>query len=208
MKWLLPIVIVLGLAAGGFTLYELVYLTVPRRQDVFETDTQKLQVIGDMQNAIGQSLPTVNAVQLAVAWAAYESNWGSATAYVKANNPFNVAVGSSKAGWTGPSVSGRDTDDSTGISVPIVQQWRQYASLADGVSDCFNYILKNGTWTGNANLKNAWACLQQGDLSGFINYLHAGAYFTQDPSTYALGVQSCLDQIQSLQSQPDVSESV
>jgi hypothetical protein len=191
IKWLViagTVFVIFGV--GGFALYELLYLSFPRRQDVFVTDSAKQQVVTDMQNAIGQSLPTMDAVELAIAWAAYESNWGSATGYSKANNPYNVTAGSK---WTGPTVAGGDTDDSSGVSVPITQQWRQYASLADGVSDTYNLLQ-----SGNSNYKAAFASLQQGDLGGMATALHSGGYFTQDPSTYSLGVQSCLNDVQGI----------
>jgi hypothetical protein len=195
VKWLViagTVFLIFGV--GGFTLYELLYLSFPRRQDVFVTDAAKQQVVTDMQNAIGQSLPTMDAVELAIAWAAYESNWGSSTGYSKANNPYNVTAGSK---WTGPTVKGGDTDDSSGVSVPIFQDWRQYADLPSGVADTFN-LLQNG----NSNFRAAWSALTQGDLSGLVTNLSAGKYFTQNPDTYQLGVTSCLNNVQSIMNAP------
>lgn len=196
VKWLViagTIFLIFGV--GGFALYELVYLSFPRRDNALLTDTQSAKFVSDMQAAIGQSLPTMEAVELAIAWAAYESNWGSATGYTKGNNPYNIAQGSAKAGWTGPTVQGLDPGSST-----PVQQWRSYPDLASGVADCFGYMLQQGTWTGNTNLKNAWVALQQGDIDGLVAGLHAGVFEEQDAATYQAGISENLPIVQNIMS--------
>jgi hypothetical protein len=179
-------------ALGGLAYVEWSYLAVPKRGFSLTSDAEKAQFASDVRSAIGTNLPVMEGVDLATAWAAYESNWGKAAGYTKGNNPWNVTSGSH---WTGATVSGPDTDDSSGATVPITQQWRVYPDIVSAFVD-LSQLLQSG----NSHYQEAYKALQVGDLSGLISNLHDGGYFTQNPSTYQLGVSSALTTLQALDS--------
>lgn len=147
----------------------------------------KQTFVDSMKAAIGSQIPDPG-IWLTIAWAAFESDWGRATGYVKANNPFNITAGSK---WTGPTVPGPDTEyDANGKVTNISQQWRSYPSLSDGIAGMIAFL--SG---GNSHYSQGLSLLRQGDM-GFVDAIRAGGYFTFPLDKYKSNVQSILSQIQ------------
>jgi flagellum-specific peptidoglycan hydrolase FlgJ len=150
------------------------------------TKGTKVDFINKMTAAIGNLIPAAG-LKLAIAWAAFESNWGRTTGFLKANNPWNITAGSK---WNGPTVPGPDTEiDVSGHSKNITQEWRQYATLTEGVKDMLAFLDQ-----GNVNYQGALPLLFNGDL-GFVDKLKAGGYFTLQLDKYKDGVQKALGEI-------------
>lgn len=136
---------------------------------------------GAMWEAIGDQLPSSGRA-LCVAWAGFETNWGTTTGYTKGRNAFNITAGSR---WRGETVPGPDTEyNAAGDVTRITQQWRAYQSLSASVADMLAFI-SEGRF-GAARQK-----LAAGDPS-FSDELYDGKYFTLPPDIYRAGVLKAL----------------
>lgn len=146
----------------------------------------KVDFYNKMRDAIGTLLPGAG-LRLAIAWAAFESNWGRTTGFLKANNPWNITAGSH---WGKDTVPGPDTEiDAAGHSKDITQEWRKYGSLTEAVNDMIHFLD-----TGNVNYQGALPLLMNGSLD-FVDKLKAGSYFTLQLDKYRAGVQKALDDL-------------
>lgn len=152
-------------------------------------DSTKTNFINAMLTAIGTQIPDTGKI-LTIAWAAFESDWGRTTGFLKANNPFNITAGSH---WSGDTVPGPDTEyDAQGKVKNITQAWRKYNNISDAVGDMVSFLTIS-----NSNNKAGRDALFSGDI-GFVQKLYAGKYFTLPPDKYQAGVQSTLSDVQRL----------
>lgn len=184
---------ILGVGAAGALAYEVFQdkVEVPKTR-MPATSGTKQGFIAAMKGAIGNLVPDAG-LKLAIAWAAFESNWGRCTAYVQGNNPWNITAGSK---WTGATVPGKDTEvDANGNTKNITQDWRKYASLAAGVLDWLGFL--DGTASAspqNSHYMAALPKLMNGDVS-FTDDLRAGGYYTLQADKYKAGVLASLDDV-------------
>jgi hypothetical protein len=210
VKILLGVVVVAAVPGGAFLLL-LTYFAAPR-EGVDSLPPLPSFLPGSKSgflNAMGPVVSThVASTQgqlLALAWLAWESNFGINTGYRKGNNPGNLTVGSGRVyggDWDGhSSVNGPDTAVSGNTVTKITQAWRSYTSLQSGWDDTYAFI-------GQPQFGQAQAALEAGDASGFVNALAAGRYFTLpvndfvdangDPQIgYLAGVNQALAAVQS-----------
>lgn len=153
-------------------------------------DATKNGFIKTMLAAIGTQIPNAGQL-LTVAWAAFESDWGRTTGFLKANNPFNITAGSK---WSGDTVPGPDTEyDAQGKIKNITQAWRKYNNISDAVGDMVTFLTIS-----NTSNKEGRDLLFSGDIS-FVQKLYAGHYFTLPPDKYQAGVENTLSDVQRLQ---------
>ena len=169
-KIVVPIVWGLGLVGAGiasfFTLRAAGLLgELPRASggdvlvDMFTMASTKENFVRGMLSAATQARPGLSfeARKLIAAWAAYESGWGKTKQAKMGFNVFNI----SKGAWTGPTMSGGDTEFTEGQagSKVIVQQWRVYSGLPAGVNDLLNLLEKSRY----VNYREAYGALLAGD---------------------------------------------
>jgi flagellum-specific peptidoglycan hydrolase FlgJ len=133
--------------------------------------------VNALKNAIGAvaAIPAA-ALPLAIAHAAYESDWGITTGYRQANNPWNITAGST--------VPGPDTD---GSGNSITQQWRAYPDLATAAADYWNFL-------GSFRYVAAQNAMGAGDPN-FATLLGQEGYYTQDPATYQSNINSIIGSV-------------
>ena len=143
--------------------------------------------VGIMQTALAGRLP-FNGIRLAIAWAAFETNWGRTTGWLKGNNAYNISASRAWLAAKKPTVAGPDTEyDDKGNVKDITQAWRAYGSVSESVQDMLDFI--SDVRFGNARIK-----LQAGDTS-FSDDLYHGKYFTLPPDAYRNGVASLLSEV-------------
>lgn len=124
------------------------------------------------------------------AQAVFETGGGRAPAWVQGWNFGNVTAGS-RALWSGPVVTGPDTEYDAGGNVrDISQSFRKYASLNDAISDTLVNVLN---WAAERR-EGAAARLYAGDAQGYFLALYRAGYFTLPAPEYIAGVQFYLDE--------------
>lgn len=111
---------------------------------------------------------------MVVAHAAYESGFGAAKAALS-NNLFNLTAGST---WHGAVIEGGDLEyKPDGSMIRIIQRFRVYKTIRDGLLDYWTFI-------GKARYGKARERLLAGDSTGFITALADGAFFTLPRERY------------------------
>lgn len=147
----------------------------------------QLDFVARMWDAVTRVWPGSSSATraLIVAHAAYESGYGSGTAYRVGNNPFNIVKGSANV----PSVESGDLEcDASGKCVPIKQKFRVYASLEDAVRD---YLALLQT----VRYMSAYTLLRVGDV-GFAAALGNTGYYTLPVDQYVRNFKGVLVGVQ------------
>jgi hypothetical protein len=132
----------------------------------------------------------VSSQEILLSQAAYETEWGRTVA-ATVNNVFNLTTGPS---WHGDTLLGPDTEyakDGSGEPRRIVQPWRAYSSLDDGIRDMVdNWLL----WP---RYKPGRVELLAGNLGQYLKKIRdddpttrqvEGGYYTQKLELYVRGV--------------------
>lgn len=181
VSWLVPI---LGLAGLAGLAYALLRERKPKSMPIVLPSTVS-GFIETMLQAVTAVTPgfSLQARELMIAHAAYESGWGKAKAFTQANNPYNLTT------ITGPYVPGGDTEYAADGSVKnITQKWALYPTLADGVAGYLQFIRA-------PRYTDAYNRLINADPS-FIDSLHQGGYFTLPLELYRENFLSVLARVQ------------
>jgi flagellum-specific peptidoglycan hydrolase FlgJ len=172
-----------ALGVGGFIGWEVWKGQLPKEQ-TYALPTTKRAFIKALADGIGNEMG-IAGKRLAIAWAAYETNWGRTTGWLKGNNPWNISAGSK---WTGPTVEGKDTEVQKDGSVKdIVQKWRVYKDIPSAVEDMLSFIAQSQF--GSAKSK-----LNLGDVT-FTDELKKGSYYTLDAKKYQQGVKNAISEV-------------
>lgn len=180
-SWLIPL---LGLAGIGGLAYALLRERKPKSMPIVLPSTVS-GFIQTMLDAITAVTPgfSLEARELMIAHAAYESGWGKAKAFNQANNPFNLTTVS------GPFVPGGDTEYAPdGTVKSITQKWAAFPSIADGVAGYLKFIQASRYTDAYNRLINA--------DPGFIESLYRGGYFTLPLEQYRQNFLSVLARVQ------------
>lgn len=155
-----------GIGLGVAGLYLAFREVEPRSMPVVLPNTVEA-FVAVMRGVVEAVVPTapLTVKNMIIAHAAYESGWGKASGWRKANNPFNLTT------ISGPFVNGPDLEYAADGSVKkIVQKWALFASLEDGLRGYFTFIQRQ-------RYTNAYKKLMAGDIT-FLDDLHKGGYFT------------------------------
>ena len=102
---------------------------------------------------------------MVIAQSGVETGMGSYGKAASVNNFFNITAGHF---WTGPTLDGPDTD---GAGNPIIQKWRAYPSISEGVKDYVAFLSM-------PRYVHSKAALMAGDVEGFARMLRGEGYYT------------------------------
>jgi peptidoglycan hydrolase FlgJ len=131
-----------------------------------------------------------------IAQAALETGWGQhvpgAAAGASSNNLFGVKAGSS---WNGASVSAPTTEFSQGSASSVVQPFRAYSSVQQGVNDYVSLLQRNARYQQALGTGN--------DVTAFASGLAQGGYAT-DPD-YVQKLQATAASVKALRAASNVT---
>lgn len=185
--WLVLVVLLLVALSGGAAV-----VVVKSRADflkliVAEVRRQLEELRPDLSDA-----QRLQAARILAAQAALESGYGASEAFKRGWNFGNIAKGT---GWTGPTIPGGDLEYSKdGKVTKIRQEWRQYATLGDAVSDYFRLL-------NFPRYRAARDALLRGDVDAFALRLRdddpataqlEGGYYTAPLAQYTAGLKAAL----------------
>lgn len=136
--------------------------------------------------ALGEALPQLDttAKLIALAQAAYESDWGTAFAATHCFNAYNLTtLPQASNGLLQPNADDEYAAD--GSKKRIDQWWRVCSSWADNVTAWWAWQARHSPASQTA--------LVNGDVYGFVSSLRAGGYFTLPLEKYLSGLSGVLD---------------